>query len=163
MRHEQSNIQNMLEHIEKQFYQNTHPKKFHQNKRMLIYTLTWPATWLEQRALHISQQKYEHIIKHITHQIIKHGKPHTYQKYFPRYLLKCIQQYFAQNEDKLCHELRHIKNNIWKADQIIKAIKQHPNTNQTHSHIKAMATAHCILKKQIKQKQNNDHRQLKLL
>ena len=55
---------------------------------MLLYALTWPAAWLDSRALRMHRQDYQRML---IVQITRHGDPERYRAYFPKYLLKCLQ------------------------------------------------------------------------
>jgi len=58
---------------------------------MLLYAITWPATWLNRRGLPITPQAYENLLTQRLDDIAHHGDPKRYRAYFPRYLLKAIQ------------------------------------------------------------------------
>ncbi|MCC5807752.1 MAG: hypothetical protein JJU00_15615 [Opitutales bacterium] len=74
----------LLEHIRKRFYDPHLPdKRFHRDRRMLLYALTWPASWLEERALRLSPRRYETLLRERLDAIARHGDPNRYQPYFP--------------------------------------------------------------------------------
>ena len=91
---EQKIIEKLLKNIKQSFYQKHEQKRFYQDRHMLIYAITWPATWFEQRNFQTTPNKYQQLIQNILDNIAIHGKPQLYQRYFPGYLLKCIQQWF---------------------------------------------------------------------
>jgi len=161
---QQNIIENILAHIKKHFYSNNQSKCFYQDKHMLIYAITWPATWFEQRALRPSQSKYQQLIENILEQITLHGKPHLYQKYFPRYLLKCIQQWFYFKGQPLYEQLKHIRNHLCSFEQILTHIQsiKHSKTTMPHS-IEVMANTHRLINSQKQRNQtNSNHKQLQL-
>ena len=47
-----------------------------------------------------------------------HGDPACFNAYFPRYLLKCLQDWFEHYGDDLYGELKHIRNAL---DQVLAA------------------------------------------
>lgn len=79
---------------------------------MLLYTVTWPATWLDRRGLPITSQAYQELLIERLGDIAKHGDPQCYQAYFPRYLLKTIQDWFAHHGEDLYQELKHVRNQL---------------------------------------------------
>ena len=120
---------------------------------MLLYAITWPATWLKQRNLNIKQNHYNTLIIEKINDIKQHANKQNYEHYFPRYLLKALQDHFHHNEDKLYYQLKHISYSI--NDIITNITKQkHLNTIDT------IAQAHRIIKLQYQQKaKNNDPKQ----
>jgi len=146
-------------------YQNTPLRRYYEDKKMLIYAITWPATWFNERGLTPSQEKYEQLINHVLNDIVAHGDHQRYTQYFPRYLLKCIQQWFHYNGDHLYEELKHIRNQLFAVDHLIDVIKQNnKDTAQlSDSNIQTMKNTHHLLKSQLHQKRKkSDHNQLQL-
>ena len=128
---------------------------------MLLYALTWPGKWLEQRGLPITAQRYEQLLAQRLKAIAQHGNPERYQRYFPRYLLKCLQDWFAHHGDELYEELKHVRNYLHS----IEALLQEGCTSQRAEDIVTpMAKAHAILMSQCQHKhgKKEDTRQMEL-
>ena len=128
---------------------------------MLLYALTWPGKWLEQRGLPITAQRYEQLLAQRLKAIAQHGNPERYQRYFPRYLLKCLQDWFAHHGDELYEELKHVRNYLHS----IEALLQEGCTSQRAEDIVTpMAKAHAILMSQCQRKhgKKEDTRQMEL-
>ena len=161
---EQKIIENILVDIKKMFYPKNQYKLFYQDKRMLIYAITWPATWFEQRAIKPQQHNYQKIIKKIINDIAQHGNPLLYQQYFPRYLLKGIQQWFLFKGEQLYDQLKHIRNHLYAFEQILTHIQSINHSNPTDVHpIEIMAKTHRLIKSQKQRnKVNSNHKQLQL-
>ena len=159
---EEKIIEGILANIKKRFYPKNKYKLFYQDKPMLIYPITWPATWFEQRALKPHQNKYQQIIKNIINDIVAHGNPRIYQQYFPRYLLKCIQQWFQFNGEQLYEQLKHIRNHLYAFEQILQHIQYINQTHITDIHsIEVMANTHRLIKSQKQRNKTNlNHKQL---
>lgn len=121
---------------------------------MLLYAITWPATWLKQRNLNIHQTHYNTLIIEKINDIKKYANKQKYEPYFPRYLLKTLQDHFSHNEEQLYYQLKHISYTL--ADIINNITK----TRQAAT-INTIAHAHRILKLQYqkKTKNNNDPKQ----
>ena len=150
----------ILDQIKKRFYHTTsYPQKYYQDQRMLLYAITWPAKWLEQRALTISAEQYKQLLFERLDDIAKHGQPSRYQDYFPAYLLKTIQRWFAHNAEALYHKLKHIRNQLTDIQKWLQTARA-PQPNDV---VTPIAQAHQILHRQIRRKQKNDNQQLTLL
>jgi len=125
---------------------------------MLLYALTWPATWLNERALNTSQEKYEQLINEVLNNIVAHGEYECYTQYFPRYLLKCLQSWFSYNGDQLYEQLKHVRNHLCPIDRIIQAIRQNNQNDQQESlDIQAMTKTHLLIKAQNTKRQKIPH------
>jgi hypothetical protein len=70
----------ILAQIKQRFYgSHSSEKRFYQDRRMLLYTVTWPATWLDRRGLPITSQAYQELLIERLGDIAKHGDPQCYQ------------------------------------------------------------------------------------
>ena len=88
--------QKLLALIQQNFYTcESSEKQFYADRRMLLYALSWPGKWLEQRGLPVTAQRYERLLAQRLKAIAQHGDRERYQRYFPAYLLKCLQDWFA--------------------------------------------------------------------
>lgn len=150
----------ILDQIKKRFYHtSTYPEIYYKDQRMLLYAITWPAKWLEERALTISADQYQELLCQRLDDIAKHGQPNRYQQYFPAYLLKTIQRWFAHNGEALYHKLKHIRNQLSGIEKWIQTCRP----PQREDIVKPMAQAHQILHNQRPRKQKHDNHQLTLL
>ena len=150
----------LLAQIKQNFYTNKlSEKQFYADRRMLLYALTWPGKSLEQRGLPITAQGYEHLLSQRLKAIAQHGKPERYQRYFPGYLLKCLQDWFAHHGDELYEELKHVRNHLHS----IEALLQRCTSQRAEDIVTPMAKAHAILMSQRQRKHGKeDTRQLTL-
>lgn len=150
----------ILAQIKQRFYpSNPQDKRFYQDRRMLLYTVTWPATWLDKRGLPITSQAYEKLLTQRLEDIAKHGNPERYRQYFPRYLLKSIQDWFDHHGEELYEELKHVRNQLCGIEALLR--KQ---PSQSSDDVAApIAAAHAVLARQNRRKKQPDARQLKLL
>lgn len=107
-------LDELLADVRLRFYSSSEsistPRNFHRDRRRLILALTWPAAWLERRGLFCSPSRYRTLILERLDAIRTHGDPARYGAYFPTYLLKCLQEFFAHHGDHLYDELKHIRN-----------------------------------------------------
>ena len=136
----------LLAQIKTQFYDHKQPeRRYHQDQRMLLYALTWPAQWLDHRGLPITPVAYQKLIKNRLHDIATHGQPKHYRRTFPRYLLKCIQDWFQHHGDELYEQLKHVRNQLTTIENLLKQNTQSTQDNQ-HAHLTRLAETHQILK-----------------
>mgnify|MGYP000622127338 CR=1 FL=1 len=133
----------VLRYIRKHIYQQGNSEAFQRDRRRLLYTLTWPAAWLDSQALRMHSQDYQHMLMDKLVQITRHGDPARYKAYFPRYLLKCLQDHCHHHHETLYRELKHASYSI---EEIIKNIQTGPD-----NHTIVLAQAHALLR----QKQRN--------
>jgi hypothetical protein len=59
------------------------PADFPRDRPRLLYALTWPATWLDERGLTCSPRRYQTLIADRLQAIAAHGHPAVYGAYFP--------------------------------------------------------------------------------
>ena len=59
----------ILAQIKQRFYDpHSSEKRFYEDRRMLLYTVTWPATWLDRRGLPTTSQAYQRKTKDVRNQ-----------------------------------------------------------------------------------------------
>ena len=146
----------LLAQIQQNFYScKSSEKQFYADRRMLLYALTWPGKWLEQRGLPITAQHYEQLLTQRLKAIAQHGKLESYQRYFPGYLLKCLQDWFAHHGDELYEELKHVRNHLHS----IEALLQRCTSEQAEDIVTPMAQAHAILMSQRHRKHGKEDTQ----
>jgi hypothetical protein len=98
----------LLTRVRTRFYANVPQSVFAAHRRRLIYALTWPAHWMERRALACTPLRYRALVEGKLEAIALHGDPGRYGEYFPSYLLRCLQDHFQRQGGELDSELRHI-------------------------------------------------------
>ena len=105
----------LLRSIRLRFY-GSRTSDYHRDRMRLLHAITWPATWLDQRGLTCSPQRYQTLIDERLQTIAAHGNPAAFGAYFPAYLLKCLQDWFDRYGEELYSELKHIRNAL---DQLL--------------------------------------------
>jgi len=108
-------LEELLCTIRLRFYLHR-PGDYRRDRNRLLYAVTWPATWLDERGLTCAPKYYHRLIEERLQAIAAHGNPATYGAYFPAYLLKCLQDWFDRYGDELYGELKHIRNAL---DQLL--------------------------------------------
>lgn len=94
------------------FYTQVDHSLFYRDRRALVRALTWPALWLDRRGVYCSQARYRALLVARIEAIQLHGVSRRYGAYFPAYLLKCLQDWFAWHGEELYLELKHARNAI---------------------------------------------------
>jgi hypothetical protein len=148
----ESNLEDLLLQIKTHFYQNHACPVFYRDRRMLLYALTWPATWLDQKGLNPTKEQYNHLISHKLEDIKKYGDPQKYNLYFPRYLLSSLQDHLTRNGETLYEEWKHIRNQMCKIESIVK--KLHINENKP-SFVSILNEANKIVKPKKRTQKDN--------
>lgn len=151
--------ENLLQSIKQDFYElHSLQSRFHQDRRALLYAITWPAAWLDERALQMPPQRYQSLLQQRLQDIKSHGDPKRYRQYFPRYLLKSIQDWFKWHGEDLYFELKHIRNFL---PQIEESLRAH-TTQPPHCIVSPLARAHAVLAVHYSRKKHNDPKQMTL-
>lgn len=133
----------LLDSVRLRFYAGRpDPHQFHRDRRMLLYALTWPAVWLEQRGLFCSPHRYRTLISDRLDAIRAHGDPVCYSAYFPAYLLKCLQDFFDRHGDDLYGELKHIRNALESLQASLTFVQRATHHSRQ---IELLASAHRLI------------------
>lgn len=152
-------VEGLLEEVRRRFYSGQPVRDFHRDRRMLLYTLTWPAVWLEHRALTCSAARYHALLVERLADIAAHGDPARYGAYFPAYLLKCLQDWFQHHGEELYDELKHIRNAL---DQILASARFAADVQRDAQHTEILAATHRLIQARRAQREKPDGQQLSL-
>ena len=139
---EEQSLEQLLGRIRSLFYANLPEKRWYQERSALIQALTWPAHWMNQHGVTVSQPRYRRLLEERIEQIALHGDPKRQSAYFPAYLLKCFQEYFARHGEDLYEELKHIRNALY-GWQISLEVRE--RSQEQYTEIEAMARTHRLL------------------
>lgn len=149
----------ILEYIYKNFYKDLPRARYYEDRKMLLYALTWPAHWLAGRSLRTRPEHYRRLLLERLEQILRHGDRQTYRRYFPRYLLKALQGWFHHHGDELYEQLKHAS---YTFEWLVKTIENPPPSQpvtQTEHTVEILAKAHHMLRPP--KKKNRALRQLR--
>lgn len=159
---EQHTLEQILASIRRRFYQQDPANHWHRDQLDLIKNLTWPALWMHQRGITVSQPRYRKLLEERLDAIARHGDSKRWRKHFPTYLLKCLQDHFAHHGEELYEELKHIRNVLFGLESQLKELLP---TQQQEKEIDAMARTHQLLNTRAKarrKKHPNNAEQLEL-
>jgi hypothetical protein len=152
-------IQELLHGVERRFYRTLPARAYHRDQQMIIYALTWPATWLHRRGLTCSPSRYNLLIAARLEAIAAHGDPCRYGAYFPAYLLKCLQDWFQHHGEELYDELKHVRNAI---DQVLASVRFAANVQRDARHVDLLASVNRLIAAHRTRHGKSDPRQLSL-
>lgn len=130
----------VLQYIRERFYV-AHETDYHRDRRQLLRALTWPAAWLEAQALAIAPGDYEKLLLLKLRQIERHGDPAQYRPYFPKYLMKALQDHCHHHREAIYLKLKHAGYTIDRIAADIAAGQDPPPGN----HTSILARAHELL------------------
>jgi predicted metal-dependent enzyme (double-stranded beta helix superfamily) len=136
-------LDSVLRYIRIHIY-NGKNSDYERDRRMLLYALTWPAAWLDSQALRMNPEDYQRMLMDKLGQIHVHGDPARYRAYFPKYLLKCLQDHCHHHHETLYRELKH-------ASYSIEEILDHLQNSQPE-HTTVLAKAHALLRQSHRKK-----------
>jgi hypothetical protein len=152
-------VEGLLEEVQRRFYAGQPVRDFYRDRRMLLYALTWPAAWLEGRALTCSAARYHALLGERLVAIAVHGDPARHSAYFPAYLLKCLQDWFQHHGDELYDELKHIRNAL---DQVLASVPFATDVQRDAQHTEILAATHRLIQAHRAPREKPDGRQLSL-
>ncbi len=138
-------LDDLLHDVRLRFYATQPVAAFRRDRRRLQYALTWPALWLERRGLFCSAQRYRTLVVERLDAIRAHGDCTRYGRYFPSYLLKCLQDFLDRHGDDLYRELKHIRNAL---DIACGALRFVEKASVQSRQIETLAAAHRLLRVQ---------------
>lgn len=142
---EQQTIEKLLGAIRRRFYsggEDAERKRWHRDRQDLIKALTWPAHWMHERGVSISQPRYRLLLEERLADISAYGVPKRRRAYFPSYLLKCLQDHFAHHGETLYDELKHIRNALYGMEI---RMNIRPPAREPEEEIAVLARTHRLL------------------
>lgn len=109
--------------IRGQFYGDTEAKRWFQDQHFIKRNVVlWPATWLDKRGVTLAPARYRAILMEIFQGIKRHGETGAV-KYWPAYLMRCVQEHFRHNEDALYEEAKAVRTQVESAMRTIQRLK----------------------------------------
>lgn len=139
-------LADLLRSVRHQFCPDVPDKQWYKDQPFLRRVLTWPASWFNKKGVTVSPERYREIlIKEIFIPIQQKG--HTsVVKYWPGYLLKCIQEHFSHHGETYYAEAKAMRAQTERALMAFRpregAVPPAPGPDP----IETLAAAHRILK-----------------
>src|SRR5205814_2034999 len=98
-------VEELMEMIRGQFYQDLPESKWFSDRAFMKKNVVlWPATWLNGRGFTVSPAAYRQTFIDKINDLKRHATGPI--KYPTGYLMKCIQDHFRHNEDRLHDEAK---------------------------------------------------------
>jgi hypothetical protein len=107
-------VGDLLASIRGAFYGDFTDKQWHQEKRFLTRVVTWPAAWFNRRAVTVRPERYKQIVLGILDGIKAHGSTAAV-KFWPGYLLRCVQEHFKHHGDEYYEEGKAVRSIVDRA------------------------------------------------
>ena len=76
--------------------------------------VTWPARWLNTRGVTLPAERYKAILLGIFQEIKRHGATGAV-KYWPGYLVHCVQEHFKHHGEEIYGEAKALRNLVENA------------------------------------------------
>jgi hypothetical protein len=95
--------------IRNSFYGDMEPKRWYQDQGFIRREVVcWPAGWLISRGVTLKPARYKEIVMGVITTIKQHGDTGGV-KYWPRYLLHCLQMHFKCHGDEIYEEAKSLR------------------------------------------------------
>ena len=96
-------VGDLLGAIRGQFCGDLTAKEWAQNRRFFLRVITYPAGWLTRRGVTLAPERYKAVLLEIFSEVKSHGQTDRV-KFWPGYLLHCVQEHFKHHGDGLYEE-----------------------------------------------------------
>lgn len=100
-------IEELLAAINSTFYKAATAKRWMQDQKPLMLALTWPASWMAERGISMTVERYEKILRGVLEGIRRHGETAKIE-HFPSYLLRCVRLHFVHHGEDLWQEQKRL-------------------------------------------------------
>lgn len=151
-------IDTLLDQIAREYYGGPSDRDYHAHRRQLIHAICWPASWFQERSIHLSDSRYKAILQKQLREIRQHGDGEKARAYFPNYLLTCLQNHFLHRGDSIYEQYRHVRYSI---EILLEKLPQRQQSKTNEEMIDVLSQAHRLTRTVRKKKPSNDCTQLK--
>jgi hypothetical protein len=104
-------ISDLMQHIRAGFYFD-HPQAWFADQHFIkAKVVTWPASWLNSRGVTLKPERYKEVLIGVFETIKVHGNTGSV-KYWPGYLLHCLQMHFKCHGDEIYEEAKSLRNKM---------------------------------------------------
>jgi hypothetical protein len=129
-----------LASIRQMFYQGA-DKEFYQDLTFLRQAVTFPASWLDQRAVGLSAPRYREVFQAILAGVRRFGRTKKVRR-FSVYLLHCVQEHMHHHGEEYYDEGKRLRSTI---NDVLLGLKK--GTSSTDSPVAVLAEVHRALRK----------------
>ena len=98
----------LLDFIRNKFYAEA-PADFHKDRRRLLqWVVLWPATWLDERGVTLTTDRYKQLVTDCLMDAVRFGDTRVIQ-YVPAWLGKVIQSHFVHHAEEIYEEAKSMR------------------------------------------------------
>ena len=151
-------IDALLSQIAREYYNAGQDKRYHAHRRGLIHAICWPATWFQERSIHLSDNRYKTILQERLREIRRHGCADKARAYFPKYLLTCLQNHFLHRGESIYEQYKHVRYSI---EILLQKLPQLQQNKTQEEMIDVLSQAHFITRPVRRPLPGKDSNQLK--
>jgi hypothetical protein len=139
----------LLQVIRNQFYQDAPVGQFQKDRKFLLSRVVlWPAGYLDSRGVTLPPARYKAILLEVFNGIKQHGQTGAV-KYWPGYLMHCVQTHFHVHGEDYYNEGKALRATL---DKIVKKAPQIPTADP----VRVMAEARRDLEKTVRKTRCKD-------
>lgn len=128
--------------VRDQLYRDDQRHLFHGQLKDLKRAVTWPAKWMNEKALFVTAERYQEIILEQLQEIKRNGNTGSIN-YWPRYLLTCLQKHFIHQGERYYEEGKAARNLV---SRLTSKLPTAPAAAPADEFTRTMAAAHALLK-----------------
>ncbi len=151
-------IDTLLDQIAREYYGGPSDRDYHAHRRGLIHAICWPASWFQERAIHLSDSRYKAILQNQLREIRRHGDGKKARAYLPKYLLTCLQNHFLHQGDSIYERYKHVR---YPLESLLEKLSDYQQYQTNEEMIDMLSQAHRITQPMRPKKPSKDHTQLK--
>ncbi len=134
-------VADLMTVIRNKFYGDL-PDQFFKDQNFLRKNVVlWPAQWLDEKAVTLKPSRYKAILIDILTQVAIHGTDTV--KYWPGYLMSCVQRHFAIHGEEYYEEGKSLRAAL---DKSLTAISRAHDAPRGVDPIRVMAQAQTLAK-----------------
>lgn len=127
--------------VKNQLYREEQLQYFDGQVRDLKHALTWPAHWFNDRALFVTEERYNEIVLGVINEIKGHGNTGEIH-YWPRYIFTCLQRHFSVNAHVYVNEGKAAVNAVERALKTLKGVPMVPAAAPADARMRELAAVH---------------------
>lgn len=136
-------VNGLLSVIRSQFVPDLTDKEWYKehNQFIKVRVVMWPARQMNKKGFTVTPERYQQIILAILKDVKRHGQTGQV-RYWPGYLMHCVQQHWEHHWEEYYDEAKAIRN---KADLVLLGLSKHQQPEECSQVIEAVGLAHQFL------------------
>ena len=119
-------VADLLVAVRNQFYGDVGPKKWFQDRRFILRNVVlWPAAWLNKRGVTLPPERYRQILLEILQDIKRQGNTGAV-RYWPAYLMHCVQEHWKHHGDDYYQEGKSMRSAVERSLMAFRRVQEAP-------------------------------------